>query len=110
MPDLRRHRQDRVIRGQRGQPLGVVRDAQAQGRTPAVVLTGGTIANLAFERLDPQAADWAGVDWYWGDERYVSADSDERNEKQAIYAPQLLPDIALLDAGLTIGMPPRGYQ
>ncbi|PZP44712.1 MAG: alcohol dehydrogenase [Azospirillum brasilense] len=38
---------------------------------------------------------------------WASVVTSERNEKQAIYAPQLLPDIALLDAGLTLGMPPR---
>lgn len=61
----------------------VVREAQAEGRTPAVVLTGGTIATRAFERMDPDAADWTDVDWYWGDERFVAGDSDDRNERQA---------------------------
>lgn len=38
---------------------------------------------------------------------WVSVVTNERNEKKAIYAPQLLPDVALLDAELTLGMPPR---
>ncbi|WP_019145606.1 6-phosphogluconolactonase [Aeromicrobium massiliense] len=61
----------------------VVREAQAEGRTPSVVLTGGTIATRAFERMDPDAADWSDVDWYWGDERFVAGDSEDRNERQA---------------------------
>jgi alcohol dehydrogenase class IV len=33
--------------------------------------------------------------------------TNEANEKKAVYTPQLLPDVALLDARLTVGMPPR---
>ncbi|MCI5039007.1 MULTISPECIES: iron-containing alcohol dehydrogenase [Rhodobacterales] len=36
---------------------------------------------------------------------WVSVLTSETHEKQAVYAPQLLPDIALLDAKLTLGMP-----
>jgi len=38
---------------------------------------------------------------------WVSVVTSEANEKKAIYSSQLLPDIALLDAELTLGMPPR---
>ena len=38
---------------------------------------------------------------------WVSVITNERNEKKAVYTPQLLPDVALLDAELTLGMPPR---
>lgn len=38
---------------------------------------------------------------------WVSVVTNERNEKKAVYTPQLLPDVALLDAALTAGMPPR---
>lgn len=38
---------------------------------------------------------------------WVSVLTTEAHEKKAIYAPQLLPDVALLDAGLTLGMPRR---
>ncbi|MFG1347876.1 iron-containing alcohol dehydrogenase [Xanthobacter autotrophicus DSM 431] len=37
---------------------------------------------------------------------FVSVLTNDANEKKAIYAPQLMPDIALLDAELTLGMPP----
>jgi len=36
---------------------------------------------------------------------WVSVLTSESHEKKAVYAPQLLPDIALLDAKLTLGMP-----
>lgn len=38
---------------------------------------------------------------------WVSVVTNENNEKKAVYTPQLLPDVALLDAELTVGMPPR---
>jgi alcohol dehydrogenase class IV len=38
---------------------------------------------------------------------WVSVVTSEANEKKAIYSSQLLPDVALLDAELTLGMPPR---
>jgi alcohol dehydrogenase class IV len=38
---------------------------------------------------------------------WVSVITNENGEKKAVYTPQLLPDIALLDAGLTVGMPPK---
>lgn len=36
---------------------------------------------------------------------WVSVLTSENHEKMAVYAPQLLPDVALLDAELTVGMP-----
>lgn len=38
---------------------------------------------------------------------WVSVITNENGEKKAVYTPQLLPDIALLDAALTVGMPPK---
>ncbi len=57
--------------------------AQAEGRVPHVVLTGGSIA-APFHREVARTASTSGVDmsrvdWWWGDERFVPADSDERN-------------------------------
>ncbi len=74
---------DELVDGLNAALAEVVRAAQAEGRTPSVVLTGGTIANHAFARMDADAAVWADVDYYWGDERYVASDDDDRNEKQA---------------------------
>ncbi len=61
--------------------------AQAEGRVPAVALTGGTIAeqvHAAVARLaEDSAVDWSRVDVYWGDERFVPAEDPERNAGQA---------------------------
>jgi 6-phosphogluconolactonase len=52
-----------------------------------VMLTGGTvgIATLSAiaQREDAHLLDWAKVHFWWGDERYVAADSDDRNAVQA---------------------------
>lgn len=64
--------------------------AQALRGTASVVLTGGTIGIAVLERVAGLAAepvretvDWAEVDVWWGDERFVPADDDDRNEKAA---------------------------
>ncbi len=51
----------------------------------SIVLTGGGvgIATLEAVRRQPGAVDWARVDVWWGDERFVARDSDDRNELQA---------------------------
>jgi 6-phosphogluconolactonase len=62
-------------------------DAQALRGRASVVLTGGGvgIAALAAVRMSAAraAVDWRLVDIWWGDERFVPADDDDRNEKQA---------------------------
>jgi 6-phosphogluconolactonase len=61
-------------------------DAQAAGRVPSVALTGGTVAARIHAALVPASrgrVDWARVDVWWGDERYLAADDPERNARQA---------------------------
>ncbi|RZQ65686.1 6-phosphogluconolactonase [Amycolatopsis suaedae] len=62
-------------------------DVQAAKGSASLVLTGGGtgIAILKQLRDSParDAIDWSRLDLYWGDERFVPADDDERNEKQA---------------------------
>ena len=60
------------------------------GRSPVhVVLTGGSVAALVHRSLRmllaqaPDEVDWARVHFWWGDERWVSRDDAERNERQA---------------------------
>jgi 6-phosphogluconolactonase len=60
-----------------------VAQVQADGRTPHVVLTGGTIAVAAYERLDAEAADWTDVVLWFGDERFVPEGHEDRNDRQA---------------------------
>lgn len=60
---------------------------QAGGDVPDVALTGGTIADRIHRelaRLGPTSdVDWSRVSFFWGDERFVAPDSDDRNAKQA---------------------------
>lgn len=57
------------------------------GKISHIALTGGMngTAVLAAAGADPRRADvdWSTVHVWWGDERFVARDSDERNEKAA---------------------------
>jgi 6-phosphogluconolactonase len=67
--------------------LRLVTVRQAAGDVPQVVLTGGTIAHKIHSEIARLGADsdvdWSQIDFFWGDERFVAPDSDERNCKQA---------------------------
>lgn len=70
-----------------GELLSRLADAQDAGREPHVVLTGGTIA-VEVHREIARRSPGSGVDWsrvvvWWGDERFVSADSEDRNARGA---------------------------
>ncbi|NUT46692.1 MAG: 6-phosphogluconolactonase [Saccharothrix sp.] len=62
-------------------------DAQNARGSASLVLTGGRtgIAVLEHLRATParDAVDWARVDLYWGDERFLPAGHPDRNETQA---------------------------
>jgi 6-phosphogluconolactonase len=59
---------------------------RAYGRA-ALALTGGGIMERTWSALAgspaARALDWSAVDVFWGDERFVPADSDERNATPA---------------------------
>jgi 6-phosphogluconolactonase len=64
--------------------------AQAVHGHASVVLTGGGIGTAVLEHVAGLAAqpvrevvDWTAVDIWWGDERFVPADSPDRNARQA---------------------------
>mgnify|MGYP001222966177 FL=1 len=52
-----------------------------------IAVTGGTDGNRVFDAMNASplndAVDWSCVHVWWGDERFVAADSDDRNAKQA---------------------------
>jgi 6-phosphogluconolactonase len=56
----------------------------ARGRA-LIVLTGGGNGNRLMKYLADQShrIDWDNVHLFWGDERYVTEDDDDRNDKQA---------------------------
>ena len=58
-----------------------------------VVLTGGGTGIALLQRLGSHVIDWPRVHLFWGDDRYVPKQDDDRNEKQAREA--LLDHIAI---------------
>jgi 6-phosphogluconolactonase len=84
--------------------------AQAVHGSAAVVLTGGGIGIAVLEQVAALAAepvretvDWTAVDVWWGDERFVPAADDDRNEKAARAA---LLDVVGVPAERVHAMPP----
>ena len=65
--------------------IGVIDTAAAARGRALIVLTGGGNGNrlLSYLGAQGQRIDWAKVHLFWGDERYVAEDDDERNDKQA---------------------------
>lgn len=67
--------------------LARLEEAQAAGRVPHVALTGGSIADEIHRevarRAPDSSVDWGRVEFWWGDERFVSSDSADRNALQA---------------------------
>ena len=70
-----------------GELLSRLVDAQADGGTPQIALTGGSISEVIHRevaRLTPGSdVDWGRVVIWWGDERYVGPGSPDRNAAQA---------------------------
>jgi 6-phosphogluconolactonase len=62
-------------------------DAQAERGWAGVVLTGGRVAAATLRAVRElpaaDAVDWARVDLWWGDERFLPSGDPERNETQA---------------------------
>jgi len=62
-------------------------DAQAERGFAAVVLTGGRIAERVYRAVRDtparDAVDWARVDVWWGDERFLPSGHRDRNETRA---------------------------
>ena len=89
--------------------LVALADAQAARGSASVVLTGGGIgtATLAAIASSParDAVDWGRVEVWWGDERFVVADSPDRND---VGARSALLDALPLDPALVHAMPALG--
>ena len=62
-------------------------DIQAAGSVPKLVLTGGGVGIAMLEQVRAtvarDAVDWAEVEFYWGDERFLPPGDPERNDTQA---------------------------
>ncbi|KQY64357.1 MULTISPECIES: 6-phosphogluconolactonase [unclassified Nocardioides] len=97
-------------------------EVQAEGRVPSVCLTGGTIAGLVHRKLASSLngfdVDWDEVDFWWGDERYVDATSDDRNAVQARrdlldhmdVDPERVHEMPSHDSGLTLDEAAQAYS
>lgn len=81
-------------------------DAQAARGEAAVVLTGGRIADSIYRAVAASPArhaiNWARVDLWWGDERFLPAGHPDRNATQAEESLGMLP----LDPNRVHRMPP----
>lgn len=90
-----------------GRVVTTLLHAQRDQRRASLVLTGGGILEQVFRSLAAlparDAVDWSRVDVFWGDERFVAADSDERNDKPAF---ALLLDHLPLEPSRIFRMPP----
>jgi 6-phosphogluconolactonase len=75
---------DAVAEALAGRLTARLASIQGESRVPQVALTGGRIATKAYQRLAAEGAtsavDWARVELWWGDERFVAADDDDRND------------------------------
>jgi 6-phosphogluconolactonase len=88
---------DRLARAVASALVARLAAAQAVHGTASVVLTGGGIGTAVLERVAGLAAepereriDWTAVEVWWGDERWLPAGDEERNETGA--------RVSLLDA------------
>ncbi|MCU1612521.1 MAG: 6-phosphogluconolactonase [Frankiales bacterium] len=81
---------DRLARAVASALVARLAAAQTVHGRASVVLTGGGIGTAVLEHVAALAAepehavvDWTAVDVWWGDERFVPAESEERNERGA---------------------------
>lgn len=65
--------------------VAAIVDAVDKRGTAHIALTGGSTGINLLKRVAERSdrIDWSKVHIYWGDERFVPVDDDERNEKQA---------------------------
>jgi 6-phosphogluconolactonase len=68
-----------------GRLVDTIKAAVAARGRALIVLTGGGngIGLLKYLGTRSQEIDWSKVHLFWGDERYVPEDDDERNDRQA---------------------------
>ena len=91
--------------------IGTLAEAQRERGAATLVLTGGSILEAVFSALSSASGraaaargnlEWGRVDVFWGDERFVAAESGDRNDGPAA---RLLLDPLGLDAARIHPMP-----
>lgn len=88
MPEVHRYESSAALATDvAGRFVALLAQLQSTGRRPQIALTGGTIARDIYRAVSAQAdigtVDWSDIDFWWGDERYVAADSPDRNAREA---------------------------
>ncbi len=61
----------------------IVSVVEFRGRAMIVLTGGGTGIGMLSKLVESDRIDWSKVHLFWGDDRYVPQDDDERNYKQA---------------------------
>jgi 6-phosphogluconolactonase len=76
---------DALVEAAGGRLVDTIQTAVAARGRALVVLTGGGngIGLLRYLGARSEQIEWSKVHLFWGDERYVPEDDDERNDKQA---------------------------
>jgi 6-phosphogluconolactonase len=76
---------DAIVEAAGGRLVDTIGAAVAARGRALIVLTGGGngIGLLKYLGTQDERIDWSKVHLFWGDERYVPEDDDERNDKQA---------------------------
>lgn len=74
---------DALVAGAGDRLASAITEAIERRGRAMIVLTGGGTGTALLRRLGTHPVDWARVHLFWGDDRFVSHDDDERNEKQA---------------------------
>jgi 6-phosphogluconolactonase len=78
---------DELIASVAARFLSKTADVVTAKGTAHICLTGGTVGIGVLAAVGDSSAkdtvDWSKVHFWWGDERWVPADSDDRNDKQA---------------------------
>ena len=84
--------------------IGVITSAVASRGHAAIVLTGGTVGIALLRHVAAYApdVDWAKVQLFWGDERFVAGEDGDRNFRQAREA--LLEKISIPSSRASSGM------
>ena len=86
---------DEVVDALTARLLARLAEIQREFRVPQLALTGGRIATRAYGSLAAEAAnsavDWSRVELWWGDERFVPADSSDRNAEPTLELLSRLP-------------------
>jgi 6-phosphogluconolactonase len=91
---------DALVAGAGDRLVDAITNAIAERGTAQIVLTGGGTGIGLLKRVGERGdkTDWSKVHLYWGDDRFVPADDDERNDRQAREA--LLDHIDIPDANV----------